>query len=226
MRPQGVIRKSDSDVLPVNKMKIIGGAMKGMKIFSPPVYLRPMMAKAREALFNSLDHLNIITADTRVLDLFAGSGSVGLEAMSRGAVHCTFVDLSDICISTIKTNTQHCRFPESACSYVCGRVEDALTTPQQFGLVQPYQFVTITPPYKEVNYSQLIDLVSQTTLVEDDTVIVVEYPQEMGTLPHVIGNQRLFGLRNRKYGRTVLATYVYRPTMTYDMHSSEFGGLV
>jgi hypothetical protein len=52
--------------------------------------------------------------------------------------------------------------------------------------------------------------------------VVIEYPVEMGTLPQILGGDRLFGVRNRKYGRTVLAIYVFRPTQKLDMHVDEF----
>ena len=59
-------------------------------------------------------------------------------------------------------------------------------------------------------------------LVAEDTIVVIEYPVELKTLPHVLGNNQLFGLRNRRFGRTVLGTYVCRPSRSYDMRPDEF----
>lgn len=205
-----------------NRLRIIAGTAKGKKIDSPEVYLRPMMAKVREALFSTLEHLGIFeTATTRVLDVFSGSGSVGLEALSRGAAHTTFVDLSSDCAATAMRNADSCGFQGRA-SAVCARAEDVLNEPANFGLTQPYGLISITPPYEEVIYSQLIEAVCKSPLVTEDTLVVIEYPVEMGSLPQILGNDRLFGIRNRKYGRTVLGLYVNRPTKKYDMRPEEF----
>lgn len=60
------------------------------------------------------------------------------------------------------------------------------------------------------------------SLIEENTLVVIEYPVELGTLPHILGEDKLFGIRNRKYGRTVLGIYVYRPTKQFDMKVEEF----
>jgi hypothetical protein len=99
LRPQG--QKRQQELANPNKLRILGGTAKGKKIESPDVYLRPMMAKVREALFSTLNSMGLFGSNTtRVLDTFCGSGSVGLEALSRGASECLFVDLSDNCAST------------------------------------------------------------------------------------------------------------------------------
>ena len=51
---------------------------------------------------------------------------------------------------------------------------------------------------------------------------MIEYPVELGSFPHILGEDKLFGIRNRKYGRTVLGVYVYRPTKQFDMRPEEF----
>ena len=217
---QGQPRKQE--ISNPNRLRIIAGTAKGKKIDSPDVYLRPMMAKVREALFSTLEHLGIFdTATARVLDIFSGSGSVGLEALSRGAAHTTFVDLSSDCTATAMRNALSCGFQGRA-SAVCARAEDVLNEPGKFGLTEPYSLVSITPPYEEVIYSQLIDAVCKSPLVTEDTLVIIEYPVEMGSLPQILGNDRLFGIRNRKYGRTVLGLYVNRPTKKYDMRPDEF----
>ena len=176
----------------------------------------------REALFSTLDHVGAFSANTtRVLDMFAGSGSVGLEALSRGACHTTFVDLAPECTKTAMRNSVTCGFDGQASS-VCARAEDVLTDPLKFGLTEPYGLISITPPYEEVIYKVLIDAVCNSPLVVADTLVVIEYPVEMGSLPYILGTDKLYGIRNRKYGRTVLGLYVYRPNSKYDMRPLEF----
>ena len=153
--------------------------------------------------------------------MFAGSGSVGIEALSRGACHTTFVDLAPECTQTAMRNAVNCGFDGQA-SFVCARAEDVLTDPLRFGLNEPYGLISITPPYEEVIYKILIDAVCNSPLVVQDTLVVIEYPVEMGTLPFILGDDKLYGIRNRKYGRTVLGLYVYRPNKKYDMRPDEF----
>jgi 16S rRNA (guanine966-N2)-methyltransferase len=207
-----------------NRLRILGGIAKGRKIDSPDVYLRPMMSKVREAIFNSLAHFELFTTkDAHVLDMFAGAGSVGLESLSRGAKHATFVDFSKECISTVKNNAKKCGFMDDQISTVVAKVEDVLSNPESFGLQAKYDFVSLTPPYREVSYSLLCNLLCATTLIKEDGLVLLEYPVEMGTLPGIIGDhQELIGLRNRRYGRTVLALYVYKPTRLYDVRVEEF----
>lgn len=218
--PQGQTR--EREISNPNRLRIIAGTAKGKKIDSPNVYLRPMMAKVREALFSTLGHLGAFETGTlSVLDVFSGSGSVGLEALSRGAGTATFVDLSSDCVSTVLRNAASCGF-EGRVSTVCARAEDVFTNPGNFGLTQSFGLISITPPYEEIVYSELIEAVCKSPLVAENTLVVIEYPVEMGTLPQILGNDKLFGIRNRRYGRTVLGIYVYRPTRKYEMKPEEF----
>jgi hypothetical protein len=80
----------------------------------------------------------------------------------------------------------------------------------------PYHIVTLCPPYEEVVYGDLLEAVANSPLVSEDTVVVVEYPVELGCLPHVVRQQSdggaMVGVRNRRYGRTVIAMYVVNPS--------------
>jgi 16S rRNA (guanine(966)-N(2))-methyltransferase RsmD len=220
IRPQGATR--DREINNPNRLKIIGGTVKGTKLQSPDVYLRPMMAKVREALFSTLGFMDVFAGEsTRVLDMFSGSGSVGLEALSRGAVHTTFVDLSKDCTECSLQNAEKCGFKEKVTA-VCARAEEVLQNPTKFGLNQPYNLISITPPYLEVSYDELIHSVSHSPLVKEDTIVILEYPTEMGNLPHILEKDRLYGIRNRRYGRTILGIYVFRPSQIYDMKIDEF----
>ncbi len=176
----------------------------------------------REALFNCLGHYELFEANTtRVLDLFAGSGSVGIEALSRGAAHSTFVDLADDCVSTALSNAHKCGFGGQV-SAVKGDVLDVLISPEKYKLTEKYQLISLTPPYEEVVYNHLLDALCASPLITENTFVVLEYPVELGTLPFVWGDYKLFGLRNRRYGRTILCVYVYKPTDEFDFRQEEF----
>jgi 16S rRNA (guanine966-N2)-methyltransferase len=92
-------------------MRIVGGRHKGRRIEAPPGdAVRPTADRARQALFDRLAHADLGGDGTspligaRVLDAFAGSGALGLEALSRGAVHATFLDESAAALATIRAN--------------------------------------------------------------------------------------------------------------------------
>lgn len=212
----------EGEIINPNRLRILGGAAKGKKIESPEVYLRPMMGKVREALYSTLTHMELFEKNTtRVLDLFSGSGSVGLEALSRGACHATFVDMAEDCANTAMRNSVACGFAGQTRA-VCARAEEVLRNPEQHGILEPYGLITLTPPYEEVIYQELIDALCESSAVREDTVVAIEYPVEMGSMPYILGENKFFGLRNRKYGRTVLALYVYRPTKHFDNRPDEF----
>lgn len=181
-----------------------------------------ILLQVRGAMYNSLLQEGLFDGPLRILDLFSGSGSIGLECLSRGGDHCTFVDLAQDCVTTSVNNAHLCRFTENQVRGVCARAEDVLRKPLKYGLTEPYQLITMSPPYQEVVYSELIDAVANTPLIEPNTIVAIEYPLEMGPLPYVMANFSLFGLRNKRYGRTVLATYAYKPTRVFDMKPGEF----
>src|SRR5271167_833770 len=92
-------------------MRIIGGEARGSSIEAPPgTIARPMRDQVRTALFNILGPIEGLSA----LDLFAGSGSLGLEAISRGARTCVFVEKAAVCLATIEKNAKHLHFEERA----------------------------------------------------------------------------------------------------------------
>jgi 16S rRNA G966 N2-methylase RsmD len=80
---------------------------------------------------------------------------------------------------------------------------------------ETFGIVTICPPYEEVVYADLLDAVANSPAVTEDTIVLMEYPVELwGDLPHVYSGETttMIGIRNRKYGRTVIAMYICNPT--------------
>jgi 16S rRNA (guanine966-N2)-methyltransferase len=185
------------------------------------VHLRPMMSKVREALFSMLYMMDATPPDGVALDLFAGSGSVGIEALSRGMKAAVFVDAAADCVETIRENVEHCGFGDVGTA-VCARVEAFLPVATSYNGGNPYGLITITPPYEEVDYGELMTAVAASDAVGEGTFVVVEYPVELKTMPPAIGG-RLVGLRNRRYGRTVLAVYACQPHLDLDPKPEEFG---
>lgn len=231
LRQQG---QKQSDMASPALLKIAGGVARGRRLESPSVYLRPMMGKVKEAVYSTLTSFGLYeagrantgsqTSRTHHLDLFAGSGSVGLESLSRGAASCTFVDLAPDCCDCIRRNLAKCQLQERG-TVVQADVMLALTNPESVGIsnTKTFQLITIAPPYEEVVYGDLIEAVINSPLVAEDTFIMIEYPVELGCLPHVIRREdggAVIGVRNRRYGRTVIAIYVVKPTGKFEMADS------
>lgn len=85
-------------------MRVVSGELRGRRIEAPGGFAtRPTTDKVREAVFNALQSLDLV-ADARVADLFAGSGALGIEALSRGATHCTFVERDRAALAVLRDN--------------------------------------------------------------------------------------------------------------------------
>jgi len=204
----------------LNVLRVFGGSAKGRKIRSPEVYHRPMMGKVREALFSMLNDFDVLRSERSALDLYAGSGSVCIEALSRGMGSAVFVDYSTESAAVIDENLQSCGFGTRGRS-LCASVEDVLANPSMFGVDRHVDLITVTPPYEEVDYGELVTSIAQSDCVGEGTFVVVEYPVELRTLPPVIMN-RLIGMRNRRYGRTVIAIYACQPNRDLEPRHDEF----
>jgi len=96
-----------------SRLRVTTGIARRRRLEQPPVYIRPMMEKVREALFNQLTSMHLFEdRSVRVLDLFSGTGSVGIEALSRGATECIFVDGSKECVDCCLANAWLAGFME------------------------------------------------------------------------------------------------------------------
>ena len=98
-------------------MRIVSGIARGKKLCTPQgLEVRPTIDRVKEAVFSSLQ---FDIEGRRILDLFAGSGQLGLEALSRGAKHCNFVDSSNFSIASIQENIKNCGFNENSTVNFC-----------------------------------------------------------------------------------------------------------
>lgn len=159
--------------------------------------VRPTSDRLRETLFN------IIAArvpESRFLDLCAGSGAVGIEALSRGAGHATFVDRSRRSCQLIEANLELCRVPEEHRDIYCSEASEFLR--QWDGDL--WDVIFLDPPYKE-NYLRLLQILGSTKLLNDDGLLIVEHHHKT-ELPDTIGN--LARTRVLKQGDSVLSFYV------------------
>ncbi len=181
-------------------MRVIAGSARGMRLQSVPGdTTRPITDRAKEALFSIL---NTWVMDARFLDLFGGTGAVGIEALSRGAAHAHFIDRSRKATEVIQANLAHTRLADRATV----QVGDSLTFLQRHPQdPDPYDLVFIAPPqYKEM-WSQALLLVDARPdlLAVDATVIVQIHPKES----HPVELVNLVEYDRREYGSVLLIFY-------------------
>ena len=122
-------------------MRVIAGSAKGTRLGAVPPGIRPVSDRAREGLFASLASAVV---DTRWLDLFAGTGAVGIEALSRGASHCTFVDRSREATAAIRANLQRASLEARADVKTADVARYLGRGPTRDG---PFDIAFLDPPY-------------------------------------------------------------------------------
>lgn len=182
-------------------MKILGGELKGRRIEMPKgIDIRPTSDKVREALFNIIKE-KIVGAS--VLDLFAGSGAFGIEALSRGAQETTFVDIERRCIDRIKKNIG--RLPIDAQKIRIYR-DDALRAIKKLGDSKiRFNIIFLDPPYyKEWIKKCLISLDRYDILNNPSLVICEHFKKDI--MPEEVGHLGM--VRQSRYGDTVLTFYI------------------
>jgi 16S rRNA (guanine966-N2)-methyltransferase len=180
-------------------MRIVAGTAKGRRLAVPSRGTRPTSDRAREALFNSLGSLVDLTG-ARVLDLFAGSGAVGLEALSRGAGHVTFVESDRSAAETLARNAGAVGVGEAAIiratveSFLSGRAD---------GSHGSYRLVFADPPYAypEDEVSGLLAGVINNDLAESGSVVVVERSVRS---PDLDWPAAIEAVKQRRYGEGML----------------------
>lgn len=138
-------------------MRIIGGKYRGRKLKGPPaLQTRPTSDRLRETLFNILAPR---IEGTRFLDLCAGSGAVGIEALSRGAAHATFVDRSRKMYALIKTNLKTLEVNDDQSEVVNGEALEFLRKSAK-KQVEPFDIVFFDPPYA-IDYEEVLEEIGE-----------------------------------------------------------------
>lgn len=157
-------------------MRIIAGKYRGRNLKSPPsLEVRPTSDRLRETLFNVLAPR---IEGARFLDLCAGSGAVGIEALSRGAQHVTFVDKSRKMCSLIKSNLDLCRIEQDQTEIVQSDGHDFLRRRlgQKPGSIDPSDLVFFDPPYAD-DYLAILETFGAhgSSLLSGDGLLIVEH---------------------------------------------------
>jgi 16S rRNA (guanine(966)-N(2))-methyltransferase RsmD len=191
-------------------MRIIAGKYRGRNLKSPPsLEVRPTSDRLRETLFNVIAPR---IAGTRFLDLCAGSGAVGLEALSRGAAHATFVDRSRKMVALIEANLELCKIAKEERQVVQSEATDFLrqalrpaTKPSSRGTGEAWDIVFFDPPYA-TDYLPALETLGKETrsLLSENALVIVEHHHKK-ELPDALGKLR----RSRvlKQGDSALSFY-------------------
>ena len=165
-------------------MRVVAGSARGRRLIVPDGdHTRPTADRVREAMFNSLFSLGAVE-DARVIDVFAGSGALGIEALSRGAAHCTFVENDRRALAALRENIETLGFEQESV-VVAGDGAGALRRATAIDLV------LLDPPYDFDGWDDLLPLIH-------DAVVVIESDREI-ELPD---GWETF--RARQYGTTVV----------------------
>ena len=155
-------------------MRIITGSARGRKLKEPKgMDTRPTTDKVKEGLFNIIQ---FELEGRRVLDLFAGTGQLGLEALSRGAEHCTFVDQRREAAALVKENVKLCRF-EGQARVVQGESQAFLRA-----CGEKFDVIFLDPPYQTNLLEQCIEKITRFDILREHGIIVCESGTEW-TIP-------------------------------------------
>lgn len=201
-------------------MRVISGTAKGRTLKPAGAATRPITDRVKESLFNILAaHI----VDANVLDLFAGAGSVGIEALSRGARAATFVELDQAALRAIYENLKNTRLGERAKvvrqdvfkfirhphpmaqpSGAMRRTKDAPLPPPSSTEEAMYDLIYVAPPQYKGLWSDAVATIDKHDLLAEDGIVVAQiHPKEYKEL--ALTQLQLFD--QRKYGSTMLCFY-------------------
>ncbi|GAW66023.1 methyltransferase [Geoanaerobacter pelophilus] len=181
-------------------MRVIAGEARGRQLFAPKTMrVRPTSDRVKEALFSILLSRLGDLAGMRVLDIFAGTGNLGIEALSRGAEFACFIDAHRESADTIRKNLDTTKFAEKGKVVV----QDAAAALKWLARGEkPYHLVFLDPPYAEGHTERVLELLSSSPLIDSGSTVVAEFSAKE-EIPRSFG--RLRERERRIYGDTALS---------------------
>ena len=188
-------------------MRVVTGEAKGRKLKSPKTMgTRPIIDRVKTALF---DILAGEVEDARFLDLFAGVGGVGIEALSRGAAHATFIELNHKVLKLVRENL-HITGLVNRADTIHTDAFKFLQAQATHQIVSPYDIVYVAPPQYHELAAKALSILDNSALVADDGLVIVQiHPKEKSGVV-AIPCQRLVLTDERRYGSTLLLFYRLR----------------
>jgi len=215
-------------------MRVIAGTARGRPLKGPRgAGTRPTSDKVKGAIFSMLESLLTcveslpaegtaperpgrppeagaarpgegVWSGLRVLDLYAGTGALGIEALSRGAAWADFVDVSSTCARLTRENLRVTGLADRA-RVVCASVAQALGHPRGFGLEVPYDVVLLDAPYGDPTLEPSLEILARSGLLAADALVVVEHSRRFTPADAYDG---LHLIRRRRHGDTEVSIYL------------------
>lgn len=182
-------------------MRVIAGKARGHKLDTlKGNATRPTMDKVKGAIFSMIAP---DICDSCVLDLFAGSGALGIEALSRGAQSAIFVDKSRDSVGIIKKNLEHTKLYESSTVMNCDAMEAVMRLKDR---KLKFDIIFIDPPYNKKIVQKALIFLESNGILKDNGIIIVEHSKD-DNLPEEVGRFKKF--KFKQYGITIISFYQY-----------------
>lgn len=182
-------------------MRIISGRARGRKILSPEsLETRPTLDRVKEAMFSTIQNYIL---DAVVIDVFAGTGSLGLEAASRGAHEVYLVDKSNVTYPLLKQNVENLKFNDF-CHTLNMDAYEALRSLSKKGKV--FDLIFIDPPYCREMIPEAMKIIKDDNMLTEDGIIVTK----IDSIEEIYeGYDNIKLIKSKKYGNTTVCFYKY-----------------
>lgn len=183
-------------------MRIIAGRARGRKLLSPATYeTRPTLDRVKEAMFSMIQGY---IPEATVVDVFAGTGSLGLEAASRGAKECYLFDKSSVTFPLLKENVYNLKF-EDFCHPLNIDAYEGLKMLAKKGKV--FNIIFIDPPYCKEMIPEAIKVIKENNMLDENGIIVTK----IDSIEEIYeGYEHIVLTKSRKYGNTTVCFYKIR----------------
>lgn len=181
-------------------MRVISGLRKGHKLKVPRgIDVRPTEDRVKESLFNILGKID---EESIVLDAFAGSGSIGIEFLSRGAKFCYFVDNSQESIKAIKENLSHTKFEEKALIHR----KNILKMIKEFRRSKvKFDYIFLDPPFGKVNLiNDTLGEINNSEILKENGLIIIEHENQLELGDEILNFKKI---DYRVYGNKAISFY-------------------
>jgi 16S rRNA (guanine966-N2)-methyltransferase len=180
-------------------MRIISGIAKGKKLLSPlTMETRPTLDRIKESIF---DIIQMKIYGSKVIDLFAGTGSLGLEAVSRGALECFLIDKSKDTFNLLSQNVINLKFEDKCKTFNM----DSYEAIEQLGVEnQKFDIIFIDPPYIKDMIPPAVEIIQKYKMLLDNGIIVTKIDSKEKLYE---GTDEIKLYNHRKYGNTIICFY-------------------
>lgn len=180
-------------------MRVISGERKGTRLKAVPgSATRPTTDKVKESLFNIIGPY---FSGGQALDLYAGSGGLGIEALSRGCDHAVFVDRQAKAIQTLQENLQATHYTSAATVY---RQDARAVLEQLIGREESFKLIFMDPPYHDQAHVSFLEMIESNGLLTDNGVVVCEHGSDV-TLPDRVGE--LEKIKEQRYSDVITISF-------------------